>query len=87
MDLLTALGQNLSLDSVFNPWSLIIAPLVLAAYLVILGVYRRQSAGRGRTREYIHTKASQSISTPLRDILVLSWLVSKMQPSGRTQVF
>ncbi|CAO1597228.1 hypothetical protein XANCAGTX0491_001048 [Xanthoria calcicola] len=40
MDLLTALGQNLSLDSVFNPWSLIIAPLALAAYLVILGVYR-----------------------------------------------
>lgn len=78
MDLLTALGQNLSLDSVFNPWSLIIAPLALAAYLVILGLYRRQSAVRGTTREYIHTKASQSISIPLRDILVLSWLVSKM---------
>ncbi|KAI4266098.1 MAG: hypothetical protein L6R38_008958 [Xanthoria sp. 2 TBL-2021] len=40
MTLLTALEENISLDSVFNPSSLILAPVAVAAYLVILGVYR-----------------------------------------------
>lgn len=58
MTLLTALEENISLDSVFNPSSLILAPVAVAAYLVILGVYRGRSARRDVTNKNIHTEAS-----------------------------